>query len=202
MPKDVKLKKYEDVLMSALKFDDDDLAANIAGNFSVAQVQRLKRRRVAQAITIAVICAIIVLVVLLMATVSVQTAPPLLILTALFGGLALLFGTITSIQVTRDLQDGIKVIEGRVQLDMTPAQNSATYYVKVEGKKFKVKKAAFLAFKNGDPYRIYYAPHSKTILSVEWMRDDNPFEEDADQRGEDVPLVEDEPMQRYAKQRS
>jgi hypothetical protein len=33
----------------------------------------------------------------------------------------------------------------------------------------------FLSFKNGDPYRIYYAPATKLILSAEWLRDDSPF---------------------------
>jgi hypothetical protein len=37
---------------------------------------------------------------------------------------------------------------------------------------FAINKPIFLAFKNGDPYRIYYAPHSKTLLSAEWLRDE------------------------------
>ena len=32
-----------------------------------------------------------------------------------------------------------------------------------------INKDVFLAFKNGDPYAIYYAPYSKTLLSAEWL---------------------------------
>ena len=35
----------------------------------------------------------------------------------------------------------------------------------------RTTKAVFLAFKNNDPYRIYYTVGSKTILSAEWLYD-------------------------------
>ena len=35
---------------------------------------------------------------------------------------------------------------------------------------FVVSKQVFLAFKNGDPYRVYYAPNSKRIVAAEWLR--------------------------------
>ena len=48
MAADSKVKKYEDVLMAAIRFDEDDLAANEAGTFSAAQILAFKHRRAAQ----------------------------------------------------------------------------------------------------------------------------------------------------------
>jgi hypothetical protein len=202
MPEESKPKKHTDVLMVALDFDDDDLAANKSGEYSDHQIAELKRRRTWQAI----IFSLTTVVVSLLALVSTTSAPTLLLPMLFFLGLfmvwSLLAGGIGVVRFTRDLRTGIKAAEGRVGLDMNPSQNTSAYFVKLDERKFKVKKAIFLAFKNGDPYRIYYAPHSKTILSVEWLRDDNPFDEELDQHGEAAPLAADEPVIRNAKRRS
>jgi hypothetical protein len=63
-------------------------------------------------------------------------------------------------------------LQGRVDLDMTVNGKSSTLNLTIQATQFDVKKDVFLAFKNGDPYAIYYAPHSKTILSAEWLRDE------------------------------
>jgi hypothetical protein len=66
-----------------------------------------------------------------------------------------------------DLADNqISEVEGRIQL---LAKN--TYAASMEGIRFSLEKPAFLAFKNGDPYRLYYTPRSKTLLSAEWLQD-------------------------------
>ncbi len=176
MPKDTKLKKYEDVLMRALRFDEEDLAANESGSFSVGQVQTLKRQRGTVIISVSALLGIVTML-LLFANVYAGGLAPLVIVFLIVVAFVLLVGGLAALQVTRDLRAGLQLVEGRIDLDTTPGQNSATYTVKVEGKKFKVKKRAFLAFKNGDPYRIYYTPHTKTILSAEWLRDDDPFVE-------------------------
>ena len=176
MPKDSKLKKYEDVLMTAIRFDEDDLAANASGTFSAGQLLAFKNRRAAQTSVVTLLGVIIALIMLLVAVNVANVLLLLLILAVFFIGFALLIGGIPTLQITRDLQQGVRAVEGRVELDMTSSQNGTFYVMKVEGKKFKVMKPTFLAFKNGDPYRIYYAPYTDTILSVEWLRDDNPFE--------------------------
>jgi hypothetical protein len=61
-------------------------------------------------------------------------------------------------------------LQGRVNLDMSVNGKSSTLRLTIQDTKFDVKKDVFLAFKNSDPYAIYYAPHSKTILSAEWLR--------------------------------
>ena len=176
MAADSKVKKYEDVLMAAIRFDEADLAANEAGTFSAGQILAFKNRRAAQTSIVAILCTIIALIMLLVAVNVANVLFPLLVLAVVFGGFALLIGGIPTLQITRDLQQGVRAVEGRVELDMTSSQNGTFYVMKVAGKQFKVMKPTFLAFKNGDPYRIYYAPYTDTILSVAWLRDDNPFE--------------------------
>lgn len=55
------------------------------------------------------------------------------------------------------------------------------YLLTIADQEFKIKKSLFLALKNGDPYSVYYAPHSREILSLEWLRDDQPFISDQDE---------------------
>jgi hypothetical protein len=63
-------------------------------------------------------------------------------------------------------------LEGRIQLDTVSVSSAQQFTVTVEGHKFVVNKPVFLAFKNGDPYVIYYLPRSNTMLSAEWLRED------------------------------
>ncbi len=194
MPKEVKLKKYEEVLAAALKFTDDDLAMNAAGRLSPAQAAMLQRRRTVGAILIGGLCATVGFFLLIGTVGATASLGPILLAMLVFLAFALAVGAIPAVRISRDLQQGVKVAEGRVALDMTPAQNSATYKVQIDGQKFKVQKRAFLAFKNGDPYRIYYAPNTKTILSAEWLRDDNPFIETDEEMSSDA--LEDRPYAR------
>lgn len=97
--------------------------------------------------------------------------------------------------ILRDIRERrAESVEGRVQLDLHHSYNrsmhrmsgtqfnfntnrgSSHYYVYIGGMRFEVSKAGFLAFKNDDPYIIHYAPHSKLLLSAEWLREDDPFE--------------------------
>jgi hypothetical protein len=64
----------------------------------------------------------------------------------------------------------IGAAQGRVELDIRSSNNASSFSVKIGDVNFGVKKDAFLAFKNGDPYVIYYALYTKTLLSAEWLR--------------------------------
>ncbi|MBK8029121.1 MAG: hypothetical protein IPK17_06325 [Chloroflexi bacterium] len=78
-----------------------------------------------------------------------------------------------------------------------PAEDgSGNYFVWLDGRKFKVQHDGFLAFKNGDPYRLYYTPHSHTILSAEWLRDDDPFVERGDDAAQAISALDDQPLSR------
>ncbi len=74
----------------------------------------------------------------------------------------------------RDAKDDhVLSAEGRIDLSMhgkAGAGSSVECTLKVGSVKFRVKEDAFLAFKNGDPYAIYYTRRSKKLLSAEWLR--------------------------------
>lgn len=175
MPKDIKLKKHEEVLMAALEYTDDDLAANQSGAWSAGQVVALQQRRTRQARNLVVMCALVIALASFVAFVWSLAAIPMLLLTLLFIGVAALNGGRTIQRMTRDLGAGVAEVEGRVELDARSAENGGDYFVQVDMCKFKVRREAFFAFKNRDPYRLYYAPHSQVLLSVEWLRAEDPF---------------------------
>jgi hypothetical protein len=71
---------------------------------------------------------------------------------------------------TQALQLPLETVEGMVELDVVTGNKSLRYSLAVGDVQFYVEKPIFLAFKNGDPYRIYYAPAAKIIVSAEWLR--------------------------------
>lgn len=191
-----KLKKYEDRLMAALNFSEFDLENNRVGLMTYHQMRNLRDRRVGAALSWALpmLLSISGLSLWYMVALGAQNVPvevvflPLLFVLALSGWLFAYFGMRSS-RLGDDLEENlVSVMEGRVDLSVVTGRNSAAYSLQIDGLRFPLDRAAFLAFKNGDPYRIYFAPHSKHILSVEWLRDqedDDPFEPlvliDADQ---------------------
>ena len=189
MLKEAKLKKYEDVLMRALNFTEDDLTLNAAGQLSAAQINRLKTQRTTTA-TVAVALSVIV------GALYARSLAPLVMMVLIFVLFTVVTGIIPAVQMTRDLQAGVQVAEGRVELDTIPRRKRTVYLVKLDGQKFKVQKMTFLAFKNGDPYRIYYAPHSRTILAAEWLRDDDPFVARGDDAAQAISALDDQPLSR------
>lgn len=182
MAKDDKLKKYEDVLMAALKFDEDDLAANIDGTLSQRQIAQMKRQRDNTLIIVGIIAFLALCFVLFTGLLTSFNGLLLAAFIAIVMTLVTLIAAVIANNINRDLADSVRVVEGRVELDTNPGQNATAFYVKMDDLKFTVKKEAFLTFKNGDPYRIYYAPQTKTILSAEWLRGDDPFEDHRDRK--------------------
>jgi hypothetical protein len=86
-------------------------------------------------------------------------------------GSTALFAAVKADELHRDLkQNAVEAAQGRVSLDITQYRSKTTYTVQLQDRTWDVKKNVFLAFKNGEPYAIYYAPFSKKILSAEWLR--------------------------------
>lgn len=170
-----KPKKYEHTLMRALSYDEDDLAANANGAWSERQIAKMRRERRDLLVELAILTVPPILLGAFLARAS-SIAP----FGVLIGfALVLLVYATNFYRLTRDLRGTVRAVEGRIQLDVIPRRKRAIYTARINGVKFKIKKAAFLSFKNGDPYRVYYAPHRKQIASAEWLRDDDPFEERA-----------------------
>lgn len=179
--------KYAQLLSKALHFFERDLAANQRGVMSDYQLGRLRSRVwTAAALTIPFIILGAVVAVMQYQSMSRFGAQP----SAIFGTTALVLVVIWGIAgglfwlftggVLRDLREQrVAQVSGRVSLDMSRytflTRLPQTYSIMIEGKRFEITREALLTFKNGDPYTIYYAPHSKTVLSADWLRDD-PFE--------------------------
>ena len=186
MPDDIKLKKYEEVLMAAFDFDTADLAANERGNYSEHQIAALHHQRRRYVVTGAIMAGLMLLFLAFVVLTSSQLA-------ALFNGVAVLglllaaFSTGQHVyRLNRDLQTPVSAVEGRVIQELRSTEDGGDYVVHLEDQKFKLKRDVFLAFKNGDPYRLYYAPRTKKILSVAWLRDDDPFVEPGDDAAQPI----------------
>ena len=171
-----KPKKYEDLLMAALDFTEADLEANQAGELSARQIKALEKRRGLMFMGVFASIVVMALFFLLASVMQPSDDAFVFYFFAVFPALLaiyLAYNVYRSSSDTRERRSA--VVEGRVALDVSGGQNSANFAIKLENKKFRLNKRQFLTFKNGDPYRVYYAPRSKRILSAEWLRDDAPF---------------------------
>jgi len=195
--------KPDELLMDAFGFDEDDLAANRAGKISARQRMALEGGyRYARytnlsrsLLGIGFTALLLMGGVLLGLQIAFQEALELLLMQSsvqaglCFIGVPLLGLAALAVRdalrqanpLFNDHKDGlVKHVEGRVRLDMIPPrQTSRTFkppplYLAIEDQGWRIDREQFLAFKNGDPYAVYFAPHSRTILSVEWLRDPMP----------------------------
>jgi hypothetical protein len=161
--------KPQQRLEDVIGFTDDDLEDNLRGDLSNRQISELLISRntaaVIAVITLLGSCGLFALVF------TVNDAA-LIVVVQIIAGITALWGLSRAYRFQHDLRDGLEFIDGPVHLDIKNAgRGGADYLVAIEDVRFRVKKDVFLAFKNGDPYRIFFAPHSKRILSVEWLRE-------------------------------
>ena len=167
--------KPEYLLKNALDFAEEDLESNREGRLSENQIALLRRESI-NWLSIA--------------------------LTGLVSGMLLFSGNISSnlfwlivgiflfiffgqrYLVNRNVlnSDRVNSIEGRVHQSIVPSFLVGTdYRLTVNDTMFSVSKNVFLAFKNTDPYVMYYITysvflankptsiHSRKILSAEWL---------------------------------
>lgn len=177
-----KVKKYDDQLMNVLRFDDDDLEANRAGTLSARQIARIHAERRTDIFWLGFFALLFLAAAgFILTRISLRSPFAVALLAGGAAGLAaLVIGFVRRFQpLSRDLRENHALaVEGRIDLSLKPRGRRILYSVAVGKMTFPISKDAFLSFKNRDPYCVYYAPHSKRILSVEWLRDDNPFIED------------------------
>ncbi|MEZ4669305.1 MAG: hypothetical protein R3E39_15475 [Anaerolineae bacterium] len=165
MEKPKKLKP-SDVLMDAIGFHKEDLTLNQLGKLSNHQKQAILRKRNIWLVVLAIWCPvfIIVLIASLRAGLPIGREIGPLILVVLLG----LFCGSEVLVIHNDAKNGrAKRVKGPITLSI----NNNHFQMTIDKQEFIVKKHIFLAFKNGDPYRIYYNPRDNRILSAEWLRD-------------------------------
>lgn len=159
-------------LTEALGFSADDLAANRAGQMSAAQQQRLLRgwRR-----TLWIVIGLIVLLGLLATTLlflAQQHDSPILtaigILVTLINATIVGLGAQSYLRTSGDVRAGVVASSsGVVGHTIRVTGRVLTYVLKVDGQEIVVSKPVFYAVEDGQAYRFYRAPASKTLLSAE-----------------------------------
>jgi hypothetical protein len=159
-------------LMWAIGFTPTDLEASREGVLSDHQRRKFQAERQTNLLTM-VLCSLFAIVVWVVGQnfISHENLICLLIPVIVCVGIGLL-KQLETFGYHRDLrQNRAEAVQGRVILDVSEKGKKAVYVVQLQHKVWPVKKTVFLAFKNGDPYVIYYAPHTNKILSAEWLRE-------------------------------
>lgn len=168
-------------LMAVLPFDEEDLAANQDGYMSKHQRRMLRVNcLIWQGVTLLIvgILGMAIFNVLKKRAIydTYQGTDNTYSIIALLCFAAIVGFILVWLQWRRynaDLQKGIVFLaESRIFLNVIETRNFPRYTISLDGAKFYINKSLFLAFKNNDPYRIYYAPSSKVILSAEALREE------------------------------
>lgn len=162
--------KYEALerLMICFDFTPEDIVANAQGHFSQRQRQHLQFQQ-RQRLTFVISLSVAVLIGHLIRLPSVISL-------VLSFGLYILGGSVLMQWFKQRIDfDNEPVIEteGRIELFL----NTRPYRLFIDQLDFPLTQWQFLALKNYDPYRIYWIPKTRKILSVEWLRD-NPLDEE------------------------
>lgn len=163
--------KYEEILEGAFGFNDYTVEYNGRGEYSEGQriyfAQRVRLNRV-----LAVLFALSNFVALFwLANSNLYRHEIAIFFLVVF--LVNLFAVMLerrAYKMQENLKDNqLEVVEGRVQLGLSTTQHGTTYEMQIGDTKFNIHGKQFFALKNGDPYRVYYMPATKQILSVEWL---------------------------------
>jgi hypothetical protein len=166
------------MLAATLKFHDDDLQANRAGQLTVRQRNRVYVHRRMVIITLTLITAFIgvisaiVIVAVLVGAVKSEVA----ILLALGGevitaGLAYLVWSLRQHFNTYLHDNRVAHIEGPVTMYQLRERQDDTiktvYALRIAHLEFEIPELALNAFTEGSSYMIYYVPDPLTLLSAE-----------------------------------
>ncbi len=166
--------KPEHMLMDAIGFTEEDLEANRQG--IITDAQKVHFRREYQKSAFAFLPALVILAFFTIGLLSsglLFIQPGSIVLPFLFFIVYLAYLSWRRQQAVDAIRRGnLESVEGRIQLNTTASNSRQLFTISVQNQKFNIKKNVFLAFKNGDPYVIYYVPRSKSILSAEWLRED------------------------------
>ena len=159
-----------DRLMAALQFDAGDLAENRRGRLGAGSAQHLKRRWTTNGVWAASGLIFFLLAWWLAQAESLSSLPVILIFALFIGGGLLVIGfNLHRIRLIRgDLSRGaVETIRGEASLVETYGGRTTVYSLGIGGERFRVQKKVFEAFTNHEPYAIYYAPLSRTLVAAE-----------------------------------
>lgn len=163
------------MLATALKFNDNDLMANRDGYMTKEQRVRLRRIGLSRYLPSAfgsIVFGIAFFLCLLLLLTGLRDGQ-LLFLLSIFGFMSVWLAGYAYVHWRKfkaDLEKGnVAMAAGQIRLNIYGFGNRIGFSVGIEKQSFGVKRRILLAFKNGEPYQIYYAPHSRTLLSAEHL---------------------------------
>ncbi len=155
-------------LSQANRFSPTDLEQNRAGRLSFHQIPRLIRPlwiRVAIALPLGLWAALI------LATVSLSKifSDPLTLVIVAIGSVWAMNALWHVLAVIVDvIRRQVVSAEGPGQrLRVYPTRGVTYYYYQIGTKRLTISRSAYNALIVGAPYRVYYAPFSRTLLSIE-----------------------------------
>lgn len=158
-------------LQYVLNFDDDDLAANRAGDFSSDQIERLKT---AQARSMPVFWGMCmsVFIMLVIGFVFRGFILDMLVLFAPIAGIFALLEYLLSYRAYhRDFEYGVASIQGQLQFlqpkDALLSAERSPVGIRVGDVSFLLLPPQVDVFREGDIYILYYAPRTNSLLSAE-----------------------------------
>ncbi len=165
-------------VMLALRFTEEDLQANREGYLSKPQRAKLNRDRMSWKIFLAMAYIGAPFGTIWAIVDGVHRNDTLTRRLGLIGmGWMVVFGAIIYLWIQkwnldRDLHKGdVAVAQGRLQLGkrILRPRGSAPYFLNLDGLFWYVDSYIAFGLANNEPYAIYFALHSKTILSAEWL---------------------------------
>jgi hypothetical protein len=168
--------KPEHVLQAAIGFNEDDLGANKQGKLSDGQIDCMigSQKRSTLAIVLAVLGLGLSCFMWNLWRVYHNGYWFYGAVIGIVGCMAVLsFSSRNRDDLRHDLKASrVEMREGPIRLDMERVgRDSVIWKLMIGDQEFEVSSVVFLAFKNDDPYRVYYLPHSRRLLSAEWLRD-------------------------------
>ncbi|MCE7948678.1 MAG: hypothetical protein DYG88_14740 [Chloroflexi bacterium CFX4] len=173
-------------------FDERDLSENHEGRLSERQVRRVRQNGVVQTGIWLSVAAFSLLV----AVFAIVRDNALAMFAAgTFGALMVALASVTFTRMRDDVHLGqVARLEGPIKLNITAAQYTVSYSVKIGRRTFGINQKLLLSLRDGDHYTVYYAPKSGILLAIEPSL---PLEQVKDKRklmlgddGELVPLDE------------
>jgi hypothetical protein len=162
-------------LMDALGFDAEDLQANAEGCLSERQRTQFKveyGRLMRLGLIGGVVAAGVIVV--LMSIFAYNLCAASILGCALMGFVVAVFyrSILTDwTKLNTVLRFPVQSAEGVITLDIEGGASNTVpqYVIKLGDVRFEVSKPIFLAFKNGDPYRLYFVSNAM-LLSAESLR--------------------------------
>lgn len=169
--------KHSELLAQTIGFNDDDLDANRIGIFSDRQCQSLRRLRMLWRIifyAIVVACPTACLVAIndgIRRGDTIASRIGIIIFIFAFTGVLLIFCYREWKQYNDDVTEGlVQGVEGCISIMPHREKHGISFTITIQGETLTVNQGIFLAFKNGDPYAIYFSPNTRKLLSAEWLR--------------------------------